>query len=176
MDKLKNFVETNREDFEDDFLPEGHIARFEKKLEKKKYRRTRAVTALTMTAAAVALFLFLLKTQGDTRNILPGQPLPFVCESEGEIEELRMYYNMRMYDVETQVEDLYAQGENSGSLELMEEVERVMQTTYNFETDILPTLPCSETALFVLNQHYGNSLESLNFMLRQMQQIVNTYK
>ena len=26
MDKLKNFIDTNREAFEDDLLPEGHFA------------------------------------------------------------------------------------------------------------------------------------------------------
>ena len=29
MDKLKNFIDTNREAFEDDLLPEGHFERFE---------------------------------------------------------------------------------------------------------------------------------------------------
>ena len=28
MDKLKNFIDTNREAFEDDLLPEGHFERF----------------------------------------------------------------------------------------------------------------------------------------------------
>lgn len=32
MDKLKNFIDTNKEAFEDDLLPEGHFERFEKKL------------------------------------------------------------------------------------------------------------------------------------------------
>lgn len=32
MDKLKNFIDTNREAFEDDLLPEGHFERFEQKL------------------------------------------------------------------------------------------------------------------------------------------------
>ena len=32
MDKLKHFIDTNREAFEDDLLPEGHFERFEQKL------------------------------------------------------------------------------------------------------------------------------------------------
>jgi hypothetical protein len=162
MDKLKNFVETNRDVFDDDFPPEGHVERFEKKLSKKKRRHRIAFAAVAM-AAAVALLL------------LPRPPALYVCESGEEIEELRFYYNMQLYDVETQIEDLYAQRKTSGSLGLMQETERVMQKIYDFEAEILPTLPCSETGLSVVNGLYSNSLECLNFMLEQMQRMTDGY-
>jgi hypothetical protein len=170
MDKLKDFIDKNRGSFDSEPLPEGHLERFEKKLDSRK--RVRKLNwwyggiAVTV-AAAVALFLF-LKIEHETSV----QHYVFTCEAEEEIEELRLYYQMQIYDVETQIKELYANGAARGSLELMEETERVIQTTYDFEADILPTLPCSDVGVFAITQHYNNSIGSLNFMLRQMKQIV----
>jgi hypothetical protein len=80
---------------------------------------------------------------------------------------------MQLYDVESQIKDLYAQRKTSGGFAMMEESERIIQTTYDFETNILPSLPCSDMGVFTMNQYYINSLESLNFMLEQMRLITN---
>ena len=46
MDKLKNFIDTNREAFEDDLLPEGHFERFEQMLAvpRKRWSQARKTT------------------------------------------------------------------------------------------------------------------------------------
>jgi hypothetical protein len=173
MDKLKNFIDNNREAFDEgDLLPEGHLERFAKKLDRKRNRRHLSLAVMTMAAAA-ALFL-LLKIPGGPAEDDPRGASLFTCEAEEEIEELRLYYNMQIYDLETQIKDLYADGKTPGSDELMKETEQVIRTTFDFEADILPSLPCSEAGVFALNQHYGNSLNSLNFMLSQMKQITHT--
>ncbi|MDR2118987.1 MAG: hypothetical protein LBP25_05595 [Tannerellaceae bacterium] len=172
MDTLKNFIDTNREDFDSDLLPEGHLERFEKKLERTK--RLRQFRFIAVAVAAIAGLLLFLKIQSDISEDSRPQPLIFTCESGKEIKQLYLHYNRQMDEVEAQIKNLYAQGETSGSLELMEEAEQVIQSTYDFEADILPTLPCSDAGVFVINQHYHNSLESLNFMLKQMKKIINT--
>jgi hypothetical protein len=171
MDKLKDFIDTHREAFDDDLLPEGHLERFEKKLKKK--RNVRRFSLIAVTIAAAAGLFFFLKIQSDMGDE-PQQESIFTCEAEEEIEELRLYYNMQIYDVETQIKDLYAYRETPGSLELLEETERVIQTSYEFEENILPTLPCSEAGVFAMNQHYSNSLNSLNFMLKRMEEATNS--
>ncbi|MDR1938029.1 MAG: hypothetical protein LBQ73_05980 [Tannerellaceae bacterium] len=170
MDKLKDFIDTNREAFEDDLLPDGHFERFEKRLEKKRNRRRFSLAAVAM-AAAVGLFLF-LKIQSDLGDASQPEAV-FTCEAGEEIEELRLYYNMQIYDVEAQIKELYAHEDTPGGLELMEETEQLLQTTCDFEANILPTLPCSDAGVFAMNQYYSNSLKSLNFMLKQMERVVN---
>ena len=54
MDKLKNFIDTNREAFEDDLLPEGHFERFEKKLPPAR-RKHFKLYSLSAFAAAAAI-------------------------------------------------------------------------------------------------------------------------
>ena len=52
MDKLKNFIDTNREAFEDDLLPEGHFERFEQKLAVPRKSRATLYSLCAFSAAA----------------------------------------------------------------------------------------------------------------------------
>ena len=69
MDKLKNFIDTNREAFEDDLLPEGHFERFEQKLAVPRKSRATLYSLCAFAAAACIALLFLFKLPG-------GTPLP----------------------------------------------------------------------------------------------------
>ena len=58
MDKLKNFIDTNREAFEDDLLPEGHFERFEQKLAVPRKSRAMLYSLCAFAAAACIALLF----------------------------------------------------------------------------------------------------------------------
>mgnify|MGYP007005094030 CR=1 FL=1 len=110
MDKLKNFIDTNREAFEDDLLPEGHFERFEQKLAAPRKSRAMLYSLCAFAAAACIALLFLFKLPGGTP--LPIQPRQVVtgqhaCEVKEEIEELRLYYNMQMSDIISQMQAMY---------------------------------------------------------------------
>jgi hypothetical protein len=169
MDKLKDFIDTHREAFDDDFLPEGHFERFEEKLGRRKRVTLRLTLLAASVAAAAGLFIFLKAPSIEKENMQPV----YTCEVEKEIEGLRLYYNMQIYDVVAQMKDLYAAQRSSGSLELLEESKQVVYSVYDFEENNLPSLPCSDDGLFAMTQHYNNSLKSLNFMLGQMKQITS---
>ena len=90
-----------------------------------------------------------------------------------EIEELRLYYNMQMNDIISQMQEMYKQRQTPGSEELLKETKRVLKDNYMFEETVLPNLPCSNDGLFAMNQHYSASVESLNIMLKQMERVTN---
>ncbi|GHU84743.1 hypothetical protein FACS189415_8140 [Bacteroidia bacterium] len=173
MDKLKDFIGTHREAFDDELLPEGHFERFEEKLGRRKRATLRFTLLAASVAAAAGLFIFLKAPSIIKENMRHPASSVYTCEAEKEIEELRLYYNMQIYGVVAQMKDLYAAQRSPGSLELLEESEQVVYSTYDFEENILPSLPCSDGGLFAMTQHYSNSLESLNFMLGQMKQITS---
>jgi hypothetical protein len=172
MDKLKDFIEQHREEFDNETLPEGHLERFERKLHKREgaIRRFILPAAATIAAACFLAFFFL---PGKEKGTDPAGASAFVCEAGDEMDALREYYNMRVYDVEEQIKSLHDSSPSPGSLELVEESGKVVQTVYEFEENILPTLPCTDNGLFAMTQQYANSLESLNFMLGQMEQITD---
>lgn len=174
MDRLKDFIDANPEAFNDECLPEGHFDRFEKKLETRKRRhRTKIYSLFGFAAAACIALLFLLRLPGGTPFPTPQKNISIQqqCAMKEEIEELRLYYNMQMNSVISQMHELYKQEQTSGAGELMAETKRVLTDNYMFEETVLPTLPCSNDGLYAMNQHYTSSLESLQIMLQQMEKM-----
>lgn len=172
MDKLKNFIDANREAFDNEELPEGHLERFGQKLPKPRKRRATLYALSTFAVAASIALIFLLRLPGGTGMPASQQKTSAQsCETKEEIEDLRLYYNMQMNDVLAQMKKLYKQDQPPGAEELLRESKRVLTDNYMFEETVLPTLPCSNDGLFAMTQHYSNSLESLSFMLRQMERV-----
>ena len=65
-----------------------------------------------------------------------------------EIEELRLYYNMQMSDIISQMQAMYKLQQTPGAEELLKETKRVLTDNYMFEETVLPTLPCSNAGLY----------------------------
>ena len=105
MDKLKNFIDANRDAFEEDeMLPEGHFERFEQKLPKPRKNRAALYSLSAFVIAASIALLLLFRLPGGTGLPEPAQKTTAqTCEAQEEIEELRLYYNMQMNDVLTQM-------------------------------------------------------------------------
>lgn len=170
MDRLKNFIENNRPEFDEVELPEGHLERFKEKLERKRtpFIRRKLVWLVAAVACLGLLFTVAIQYQPEKENN--------VCELNGEINEVRMYYNMQLAATISDMEELYKQKQAPGALELMQQTHEVIASNRDFEEKILPTLPCSEAALFAMNQHYDASIAGMHILLQQMQNVVNDTK
>ena len=59
-------------------------------------------------------------------------------------------------------------------LAIWRESEQILADNHNFEQNELPQLPTESETLCALTQHYGNSLETLQFMLSKMEQMNET--
>lgn len=172
MDELKNFIDNNREAFDDGLLPEGHFERFEQKLPT--YRRSSArlyVLAAFTVAASIALLLLIRLPGIGAQILVPQIASQQKCETQEEIEELQIYYNMQMNEVIAQMDSLYKHEKIPGSIELLKETRHVLSDNYVFEKTVLPTLPCSNDGLYAMNQHYSSSLEGLTIMRKQMEKM-----
>ena len=67
MDKLKNFIDANRDAFkEDEMLPEGHFERFEQKLPKPRKNRAALYSLSAFAIAASIALLLLFRLPGGT--------------------------------------------------------------------------------------------------------------
>ncbi len=174
MDKLKHFVDSNKEAFEDELLPLGHFERFEKKLPAPYKRRNRLIGIFSVAAAAAVALFVIFSIQHDIKDAPIHQSATYSCETQQEIEELRFYYNMQMNELYAQIRALYKSDQAPGGLELLQESKQVIKSSQDFENDVLPGLPCSEAGLFAMNQHYSTSLQSLNIMLNQMEMVIDT--
>ena len=156
MDKLKNFIDANRDAFEEDeMLPEGHFERFEQKLPKPRKNRAALYSLSAFVIAASIALLLLFRLPGGTGLPEPAQKTTAqTCETQ----------------------ELYKKDRTPGAEELLQESKRILTDNYMFEETILPTLPCSNDGLFAMTQHYSNSLEGLTLMLKQMEQVTDNQK
>ncbi len=168
-DKLKQFVQTHRDEFDNEQLPEGHFERFEAKLPAQRHTlRPRIITLAAFAAAACVAFLLIYKLPFG----LDGEhKAPYVCELRQEVDEVKLFYHMQMNDIVTQMEDIYAQAQVPGTADLLKETKKMQLDSQKFEKEVLPSLPCSSDAVFTINQYYGNQLESMRHMLEYMTQL-----
>lgn len=167
MDKLKDFIDNNRQAFDDISLPAGHTDRFKEKLNKRQKTLNRRKIIWSVAAASVIGLLFTFYTQFRKEHI------DEVCELSTEIREVKMYYNMQITATVTKMEELYKQNQSPGNLDLLKQTQDVIASNLDFENRILPSLPCNEAALFAMNQHYDASLEGMNILFDQMQRTTN---
>ncbi|MDF9829198.1 hypothetical protein [Parabacteroides sp. PF5-6] len=163
MDKLKQFIDEHRQEFDDFELPEGHLARFEKKLPRRAKRHTLWYTVYGVAAAACIALFILFKPSTDL-FMDDDDPTANVCE----IEELQLYYTMQINEVLARIEAADEETTSYKSAQLVQASRKVVSDSGRFEEEILPTLPCSEEGIYVINQHYSNSLRSLQIMLDQI--------
>lgn len=183
MDKLRDFIETNRADFDEAYpLPKGHEARFMDRLEEEKpmvmlrknplSKGLYLLYAITMAASVALLLLLRFSTPHPTEATDPY--LAEVQQIQTEMEELQFYYNMQMRTVREQMKQLTEQQPTPGVMAIWRESEQILADNHNFEQNELPQLPTESEALCALTQHYGNSLETLQFMLSKMEQMSET--
>lgn len=167
MDKLKDFIDKNREAFDTDDLPVGDLDRFLEKMEQAEDRRSKRRWLRWVTvpiAAAISLLLYWALPLGENTS---GEA-QYVCELHSEMAELRAYYQMKMEDILIQMEEKSAQSDNPGSKELLEAGQHIQNSCRQFDRKVLPTLPCSDEGVFALNQQYRNSLNSLQILYKHM--------
>lgn len=176
--KLAGFREACPQQTEGAFEAKGVSEKDEPAL--RPLRRPRAVRlyglAVSFVAAAVVALFFLLRIPGGTTippSLPASSPTVRTCKAQQEIEELRIYYTMQINEMMAQIERLYKQDKTPGSAELLAATKKVLTDNYMFEETVLPTLPCSNAAVFAMTQHYTNSLESLSIMLKQMERVTN---
>lgn len=183
MDKLKDFIETNRADFDEAYpLPQGHEARFLRRLEEdfpastpRKVHLTSSLYllyAVTMAASVALLLLLRLSTAHTPEAIDPY--LAEVQQIQTEMEELQFYYHMQMRTVREQMKELTERQPSPGVMAIWRESEQILADNHSFEQNELPQLPTESETLCALTQHYGSSLETLQFMLSKMEQMSET--
>lgn len=165
MDRLKEFIHNNREAFGKGELEPAHVMRFESKLRNRRNRVRRYVLYSLAVAASVAILL--LSVPPFSRS---GQTsaTPATSRTAADINNLRVYYTMQMDEIITRIKDATTCNRLEKK-QLLEESNRIMKANQQFEEHVIPQMPCSKETLYAMTQLYNTSLESLNFMLQQIE-------
>ena len=91
MDKLKNFIDANRDAFkEDEMLPEGHFERFRAKAAEATEKPCGPIQPIGLCHSCLYRFVALIPLAGRDGLPEPAQKTTAqTCETQEEIEELR---------------------------------------------------------------------------------------
>jgi len=132
MDRLKDFIDSNKEEFENLVLPEGHSDRFKKKFDRQRKLPVQRRLAWFMAAACMLGLLLTMHIQYEKNK--QGD----VCELSAESRAVRMYYNMQITATVAQMEKLYKENQSPGTLDLLKQTQEVMASNNDFENKVLP--------------------------------------
>lgn len=171
MDKLKEFIDSHRDEFDYEPLPKGHVERFERRLPA--VRKRRKIFYLLGASAVAACFALLLTFYLNNGSLTPAEH-PCKCQIQQETEDLRRYYHMQMSDVTAAIEEMYKEQHIPGAERMLKESKQILAKNSRFEKEILPTLPCTDASLNVLNQYYLCNLNSISSMLEQLKERTKT--
>lgn len=169
MDKLKQYIQNNREMFDQEELPVGHELRFMQKLSRKRNRVKLFACYALAVAASVAVLIMSVFPFSEKKDPLSSDLATVTMTTE--ISELQLYYNMQMREIVDRIESF---NPGNGTLEkqqVLKEAKRVLAMSKLFEESVVPQLPSFDETLFAMTQYYGTSIRSLNFMLEQMEKI-----
>ena len=173
MDKLKKYIDENMEDFNDFELPEGHLERFDAKLKKTSSKRI-SLYWISGAVAAVAMMILIisgLKEQPDDQSSVVAETESKCSEIQEEINQLTFYYNMKVCDLLSKIEDVCVKSNSNEAKEILESSKTVHNDVMDFENNIVPDLPCSDLSFEIITRQYDANIASLQLILDQAQRI-----
>jgi len=175
MDKLKYFIEENRASFDEETLPEGHEARFLNKLQKQGKPKTKRIELWSAAIAVAAAITFLLLMNVPNNQKQPQEMLNSeLLGSQKEIDNLKLYYHMKMYDVISEMQEMSESQSIPGKSSLLAESERIINDSRTFEEEVLPTLKGCNQTIHTMNNHYEKTISTLEFMRNEMKEMEKT--
>ena len=173
MEKLRQFIENHRDEFDDEPLLEGHWERFEQKLAAVEPQQPTkrvwlwAVAGLA-AAAAVALLLWLQPMRIVT-DPSDGMVQEDWLAMQQELLETQGYYQMRIIDLTEQMDKLCKEKRSTEAEQLLQAAWQVRSEVKEFEQEVVPTLSYDEMGLYALTQTYSLGIGSLTFLLDRME-------
>ena len=151
MDRLKDYIQQNREALDEIPLPEGHLERFAARLEKEETKKAVPLWhKLVPLAAAVALFFCL--------------SVPFWMHQP-------VSPDMQLEDHLMELETASKENPSEAVTHLLEAALQIEASCQQFDNQVLPTLPCSDEGIFAINQQYQNSLNSMQILCQQLNRV-----
>lgn len=173
MEKLRQFIENHRDEFDDEPLLEGHWERFEQKLaavEPQQPTKRVWLWAVAGLAAAAAIALLLwLQPMRIVTDPSDGMVQEDWLAMQQEFLETQGYYQMRIIDLTEQMDKLCKEKRSTEAEQLLQAAWQVRSEVKEFEQEVVPTLSYDEMGLYALTQTYSMGIGSLTFLLNQME-------
>ena len=173
MEKLRQFIENHRDEFDDEPILEGHWERFEQKLAavepQQPIKRVWLWAVAGLAAAAAVALLLWLQPMRIVTDPSDGMVQEDWLAMQQEFLETQGYYQMRIIDLTEQMDKLCKEKRSTEAEQLLQAAWQVRSEVKEFEQEVVPTLSYDEMGLYALTQTYSMGIGSLTFLLNQME-------
>lgn len=159
-------IRNNKDLFDDQELPEGHIERFEALLDKQDKSRNRTIrirliTTIASIAACVAILIFIgVKYNGMGKEY--NNMAPSLMQSK-EFVDLNNFYKHQMDEQIAKIMCKLEHADDETAIVLKRDIEKIITENRKFVEDVSKSED-RELALFYVTQHYDRNLEVLNYI------------
>jgi len=172
MKNLEDIIRENKDKFNDREPREGHIDRFQEKLERyhKKTKKPFLNWGFALKAAAIGI-LVVLSSLWLYDQLYTNQLVEHLAQREEskEVQEVQLYYSNLVEKKYNQIQDFNFKNEQQKKM-LLEELSTMDSIYYNIKQDYKEH-PNDPRVLNTLIRHYQMKLDVMNQVLEQLNQV-----
>jgi hypothetical protein len=174
MKTIDEIIRSNRDFFEDREPSEGHLERFDRKLEMRfhKVALKRSIVPYLLKAAVVTLLVSLSSLWTWEHFIRPGRNRMTLSDVSPQYMEVENYYlhQVKLMDSEISTIDLTGSPEQK---QMLKNELKSMDSVYVQLQKELKTNPDDERIINAMIEHYQTKVEIMSFIVNQLKTIRN---
>jgi hypothetical protein len=174
MKSIEDIIRNNKDFFEDAEPSEGHLERFNRKLEKRFQVNTikRSIVPYLLKAAVVTLLITLSSLWTWDHFIRTGSTRMTLGQVSPQYKEVENYYVHQVNLMEGEIVNVDLKNNPAQKTMLMKEI-KSMDSTYIYLQKELKANPNDERIINAMIEHYQTKLEVMTYIVNQLKTIRN---
>jgi hypothetical protein len=174
MKSIEDIIRNNKDFFEDAEPSEGHLERFNRKLEKRFQINTlkRSIVPYLLKAAVVTLLITLSSLWTWDHFIRTGSTRMTLGQVSPQYKEVENYYVHQVNLMEGEIVNVDLKNNPAQKTMLMKEI-KSMDSTYVSLQKELKANPNDERIINAMIEHYQTKLEVMTYIVNQLKTIRN---
>ena len=174
MKSIEDIIRNNKDFFEDAEPSEGHLERFNRKLEKRFQINTlkRSIVPYLLKAAVVTLLITLSSLWTWDHFIRTGSTRMTLGQVSPQYKEVENYYVHQVNLMEGEIVNVDLKNNPAQKTMLMKEI-KSMDSTYIYLQKELKANPNDERIINAMIEHYQTKLEVMTYIVNQLKTIRN---
>jgi hypothetical protein len=177
MKNIEEIIRNNKELFDTVEPIDGHVERFNWKLERRLHSRTvrRSIVPYLLKAAAVTVLVMLSSLWAWDTFIRAGKGRMSLGEVSPQYKEAENYYVQQVNFIENEISKLEIESDPEQKAILRNEL-RSMDSTYVQLQKELKANPHDERIINAMIAHYQTKIDVMNYIMEQLKEIRNETK
>ena len=174
MENFDDLIRKKRDYFDDSEPSEGHLERFQAKLEALNYLAPKRVSVMPylLRAAAVAILVTLSSLWTWEHLLSPDANKMTLSEVSPEYSEVEQYYVRQVNYMEDEIKAMPLGDDPAQKEMLLKELENMDSVYEDLQKD-LKANPNDERVINAMIEHYQKKVDVMNYILTQLKEVSN---